>query len=320
MPLLPGHMRSRMRRKQISSMLMSLNNGGYEEGVLGCFEFSLTSIHPDLCVELLLFSVKAYCAKWDIFFERGRACGNFTSILKDIESISLQLAQLLRSTEIKFLDFNGFRSLVWCLHDILNISTVGTESRTVNMQLKQLHLNLLLDLLDSIYFVANNSFKYKDLRSFFAENCISLVSKSYGSLKNILLPSQIVLIEEKMSLCMKLLLFDDHFANDILRDINRIITAAYCGENEYPTIKLPIFDSIINIIAGMKGDLEILKGITFILRNFISSSIDIMESDLSCYPKLHSNLMAKKDQTLSWELHRFEQNRISWRVIQVFPA
>ena len=329
--LLPGHMRSRHRYKLLSSFMVSLHNDSHNECYFDDMDVSsryLALMNVDQCECLLIFFVKKFCAFWD------KACDvasdEFAISIRVLDDIYLQLVQLLRTVEMKFQDLKGFKSFVHTIYELLNLSTIAWDVRPeMLLQLKDLHSNLILDLFDSMCFFAFNSlYKIKDLRNFFAENCTSLISNTYRSLGDYLPEPQLVLVEEKLSLCVKHLLCNNELLNAISCDMNKILTDNE-GRDENTNIHLRIFDSILNFNADFRENFDVnnLRAITFILRSFTVASMEIVDTEfIPSFPYSQQRFPMSRGgnhHRILKEANEFHKKRTSWhdhsiRLINVF--
>ena len=150
--LLPGHMWSRHRYKLLSSFTVSLHNDSHDECYFNDMDISSRSLalmNVDQCECLLIFFVKKFCAFWDKAC--GVACDEFKISIRVLDEIYSQLVQLLRTVEMKLQELKGFKSFIHTIYELLNLSTIARDVRPeMLLQLKDLHLNLILDFFDSM--------------------------------------------------------------------------------------------------------------------------------------------------------------------------
>ena len=329
-PLLPGQMPSRQLERGISGFLKSLRNDSLSGNLhdMNMLVRFLSSNTVDCCMDLLFHYVTKFCAIWEQIC--SAACANFTSTVEVVDDMSLELVQVLQSIETKSLDSSGFKKIFNCIFDVLNLSTNASNPRPdLCIRLNEHYLNLILSFLDSIYLIAINSlFKTKDLRFFFAENCVALISKIYSSLEYQLREPQMVLVEDKMSSFVKLFLYDNESIDAITYDVNRFLSLCEgeCADCTY--FNLPIFDSLFNSIADCREDVDLnsLKAINFILRTFTLASMDSMNSDVftSVHHLQHSSTSkAANELGVCTKIHKINGKRMLWskhslRLVHVF--
>ena len=153
-----------------------------------------------------------------------------------------------------------------------------------------------------------------------------MISRTYDSFGNFFEVSQLILVEDKLSSCVKLFLFDSELIYTISRDMKKILSAR-CGE--CTNTHLPIFDSFLNYISDQKESFHVenLKAITFILRIFTLTSLEVISSQFipsSAFSQQYFPISKTVNQhILLKDSIEFHKKRMSWhehsiRLVHVF--